>query len=133
VTVIFYLYRLPTLFCLSCSGCPVPAAPFWLSFSDYLVLAIIAVLFRLSCPSNGYPVLAVLSRLSCLAVLSWQSCPNDPAVVILFWLFYPDCPVWFSCSDCPVLAIMSRLSFSYSVLAVLSWLSSLAVLSWLSP
>jgi hypothetical protein len=87
-----------------------------------------AVLFRMSYP--GYPVMAVPSRLSCLnclvpaalfcRVLAGLSYYSVTAVLplLLSLLSSPAVLFWLSCPWCPVLLVLSRLSW-----AVLTWLS----------
>ncbi len=72
------------------------AAPSWLSRCGFPVLA---VMFSQSCPL--FPILNVLSRLSCLATLPRLACP-----AVLFWL---------SCPGCPVPAVLCYLSCSFTL------------------
>jgi hypothetical protein len=115
---------------LSCLICLVLAVMFWPSYPLCLVQAdptqiiCLANLSRRKFP--GCPVLAVMSRLSCMAVLhgcpvkvvQFQlSCP--PAVLACHVLANlpslschyccPCCPLQLSCPRCPVLVVLSRL------------------------
>ncbi len=149
---------------MSCCGCPILvyiSLLLWLPSSSCPVLSILyvshglAVMSRLSCPSCpgpgcavlsqlccprclGYPVLAVLCRLSWfwlsvpadMSQLFCPCCPVVPAVLLSLLsclktkLSYPDCSVptvfsQLSCPRCPVPTVLSRLSCpNCSVLAV---------------
>ncbi len=119
---------------LSCPDCPVPAGcpllvpavmsrlfcPVPDACPDFLVLPLLSGMF-----CSGYPVLAVLSRLSgsrrsgrsspVTTVMSWLSYPGCSFPTVLSSLFSPGCPVlavlsWLFCLGCPVLAVLSWLS-----------------------
>jgi hypothetical protein len=132
------------LFCLSCSAGSVHHFLFCLSwyvlsvplYLPYSVGLALPVLFWPSC--TGYPVLIVLSRLSCLGtvVQFWQSCHSDPALADLFWLFCPDYTVLLflfclSRFGCHVRTVLWLSDPGGSVIAVLSLFScpSCSVLS----
>jgi hypothetical protein len=139
----------------SCHGSFVRPVPFWLSFSNCLVLAVLFwlpnpvlsypscsvlpvlfCLFRSACPVlpilfclSCSPVLFCLSVLPvpyCLSVLfclscSCLSCPWSPVgslvLPVPLRLSYSSCPVWLSCSACPVLPVTARKSWSAKVRA----------------
>ncbi len=98
---------------------------------DYLVLLLTQVsISRLPCPSwlscSSCPVLLVSRPLASLSLLtpSWLSCPGCPVLAVLSWLFCLGCPYLAVCPNCPLLAILSKLSSpGCSVLHALLWLS----------
>ncbi len=93
----------------------------FLSSYSVLVIADLPSLFlsQLFCPCKSWPALSVLSRETCHADLSKQSCPGFPVQDVLSWLqsCSPNCPVHashvlaflssLSCPGCPVLTILS--------------------------
>ncbi len=139
---------------LTCPCCPVSAVLSWLS-CPVLAVRDTAVLPRLSCfccsvsrsyqsshflaVQSSFPVLAVLSQLSSLAILLrlpyhcfsvpavlfkrsclQLSCPPYHVLTVMFWTSYLICPVpdslycislsRLSCPDCPVPTVLSQLS-----------------------
>ncbi len=117
-----------------------------INFSDSPVQAVLSWQFCLGSPvqaglcwrfwaGSGYPFLALLSKMSCPAVLSWLSCSAFPVLAVLCWqscfvssvlclvllallrLSLSGCPFlivhfWLSLSGCPFLAVSFWLSCS---------------------
>ncbi len=96
---------------MSCSRCPVSTVLSWLSSSSQLSFPschVLAALSSLSClvhPDNllrlsrlGFPVLAVLSRLSH---------PGCPVLIALFlFVFFPAALSYVSCPSCTIPAVL---------------------------
>ncbi len=116
---------------LSCPNCPVYLS--CVSVLSRMPCPVHALAFRPTCPrlslptvlSPLYPALGVLSWLSCHAIsqviLSCLSSHSYPVCAVMLWPSSPLCPavmLQLSCPSCPVLAVLSQLSW-----AVLTWQS----------